>query len=184
MQLISVWKVVDLAGFDAAVAYKKHCVNKLSFRVASLDSSYTYTMFVVGQRKHGEAMIAEDRLDGAEVDEQNSSRGIRRTFDYRIEHPDLNGADARRRVVVRGAQAIEQETDVDFDHARTGIRLRGESLIYNITVGVYTLLLIPLSVLLLVMLLLMLTPLLLLSLSQLLMPLTLLSDLFENSSHN
>ena len=59
-QFNAVWGSIFRATLDMAAGYKKHCVDKLSFRVVSGDSSYKYTMSVLGQRKHGEAHAVED----------------------------------------------------------------------------------------------------------------------------
>ena len=39
-QLNLVWEAIYRAALDVSAGYKQHCVNKLSFRVVSLDSSY------------------------------------------------------------------------------------------------------------------------------------------------
>ena len=51
--LNDVWNAIYRAGLALTAGYKKHCVDQLSFRVVSLDSSYKYTLSVVGQNRHG-----------------------------------------------------------------------------------------------------------------------------------
>jgi hypothetical protein len=58
-----VWEKLYRAAITASETYKKKCIDELSFRVASLDSSYKYTLSIVGQPKHGRSKTAIDRTE-------------------------------------------------------------------------------------------------------------------------
>ncbi|CAK0812923.1 unnamed protein product, partial [Prorocentrum cordatum] len=59
----TVWEQIYKAGVQISAAYKKKCVDELSFRAMSFDSTYKYTLAVVGQTSHGKKKDDSDRSE-------------------------------------------------------------------------------------------------------------------------